>query len=91
MEAAGQLFHLFRDGLDYAFILRTPVTQERSVLFEGHTMELESQGLRILVPAPSLQQRLSRSMSLYRADLRLALFPPLGVTNAAIRSEASPM
>ncbi|HEV8255814.1 MAG TPA: hypothetical protein VGR42_02460 [Casimicrobiaceae bacterium] len=23
VEAAGQLIHLFRDGLDYAFILRT--------------------------------------------------------------------
>lgn len=32
MEAAGQLFHLFRDGLDYAFI-RLAVEPERGVLF----------------------------------------------------------
>jgi hypothetical protein len=31
VEAAGQLFHLFRDGPDYAFILR--YAQERGVLF----------------------------------------------------------
>jgi hypothetical protein len=33
VEAAGQLFHLFRDGLDYAFILK-PLAQiqERGVL-----------------------------------------------------------
>jgi hypothetical protein len=39
VEAAGQLFHLFRDGLDYAFILhpiiRDDRAQERSVL-SGH-------------------------------------------------------
>lgn len=46
MEAAGQLFHLFRDGLDYAFIRcshdRVP---ERGVLSE-------SSPIRILVRAP---------------------------------------
>jgi hypothetical protein len=44
VEAAGQLFHFFRNGLDYAFILRRHrwPAQERSVLF-GST--------RILVPA----------------------------------------
>jgi hypothetical protein len=44
VEAAGQLVHFFRNGLDYAFILRVrrAFAQERSVLF----------GLpRILVPA----------------------------------------
>src|SRR5690349_23409493 len=46
VEAAGQLFHLFRDGLDYAFIRcshdRVP---ERGVLSE-------SSPVRILVRAP---------------------------------------
>ena len=46
VEAAGQLFHLFRDGLDYAFIRsshdRAP---ERGVLSE-------SSPIRILVQAP---------------------------------------
>ena len=38
VEAAGQLFHLFRDGLDYAFILhRKPMSGMRGVLSEpGH-------------------------------------------------------
>jgi hypothetical protein len=40
VEAAGQLFHLFRDGPDYAFILR--YRQERGVLF-------------VLVLAPELE------------------------------------
>jgi hypothetical protein len=30
VEAAGQLFHLFRDGLDYAFILRIDCSCDRS-------------------------------------------------------------
>ncbi len=37
MEAAGQLFHLFRDRLDYAFILRIDCSMNgmRGVLFGG--------------------------------------------------------
>jgi hypothetical protein len=45
VEAAGQLFHLFRDGLDYAFILPHPnplpepvegvSEEERGVLFDS--------------------------------------------------------
>lgn len=37
MEAAGQLFHLFRDGLDYAFIphIDESMSWMRGVLFGG--------------------------------------------------------
>lgn len=37
VEAAGQLFQLFRDGLDYAFILRIDCSMSsmRGVLFGG--------------------------------------------------------
>ena len=36
VEAAGQLFHLFRDGLDYAFIRRShDRVPERGVLSES--------------------------------------------------------
>ena len=63
VEAAGQLFHPFRDGLDYAFILSPGC---------GACYPLA----RILVRA---RLALGASMSLYRAGLRLALFLPLGV------------
>jgi len=33
VEAAGQLFHLFRDGLDYAFIRVACALRMRGVLF----------------------------------------------------------
>ena len=65
VEAVGQLIHFFRNGLDYAFI---PSIGMRGVL---------SIYSWILVPAHQL--RISGSMSLYRAGLRLALFLPLGV------------
>jgi hypothetical protein len=49
VEAAGQLFHLFRGGLDYAFIQPAHAHRmERGVLF-AVAIELQ----RILVPAPS--------------------------------------
>lgn len=69
MEAAGQLIHLFRGGLDYAFIL---VAQDA-----GRVIQLKTSW--ILVPAHPVS-RASESMSLYRAGLRLALFLPLGVS-----------
>jgi len=51
VEAAGQLFHLFRDGLDYAFIPhRCTVSRMRGVLFEHRSA-------RILVPALSLSSQ----------------------------------
>jgi hypothetical protein len=68
VEAAGQLFHLFRDGLDYAFI-RLAVEPERGVLFGSNT-------IRILVQAPA--RSISLSMSLYRAR-EVGLPAPLGV------------
>ena len=76
MEAAGQLIHLFRDGPDYAFT--------RTLNIQGRVRSVLSitRCRWILVPA-LLVAEVSRSMSLYRADLRLALFPPLGVTAAA--------
>ena len=82
VEAAGQLFHLFRDGLDYAFILhRKPMSGMRGVL----------SGLvyRILGPAP-VRQHFSRSMSLYRAG-RVSLVPPLGVATSLSRQRVHRM
>ena len=76
VEAAGQLFHLFRDGLDYAFILRTGCGACYPRRYRP----------QILVPARGAFDTVSRSMSLYRAGLRLALFLPLGV---AIRQQHS--
>lgn len=74
VEAGGQLFRSFRCGLDYAFI---PVAATRP---RGCGAFIESLG-----PDPSARpgrQALGRSMSLYRAGLRLALFLPLGVAMA---------
>ena len=89
VEAAGQLIHLFRDGLDYAFILHAGC---------GACYPSASSG-RILVTArcahvPS--SAVSRSISLYRAGLRFALFLPLGVAIPhggipAVRLQGSPM
>ena len=42
---------------------------------------------RILVPAPPIA-RIGRSMSLYRAGLRLALFLPLGVAMPLFQAAA---
>jgi len=71
VEAAGQLIHLFRDGLDYAFILPK---QDAERVIRDRTLS------RILVPAHcAFSSALSRPMSLYRAGLRFALFLPLGV------------
>ena len=74
VEAAGQLIHLFRDGPDYA-ITHASCSKAwvRSVLSITRCRW-------ILVPA-LLVAEVSRSMSLYRAGLRLALFLPLGVTS----------
>ena len=68
MEAAGQLFHLFRGGLEYAFILLPGCGACYPPL------------QRILVPAHLVYAQVSGSMSLYRASLRLALYLPLGVS-----------
>jgi hypothetical protein len=72
-----KLIHLFRDGPDYAFILRTGCG----------ACYLRRDCPWILVPARGAFDTVSRSMSLYRAGLRLALSLPLGV---AIPSAAFP-
>ncbi len=85
VEAAGQLIHLFRDGPDYAFILRTGCGACYSPIAAANP---SSGSLRF--------RAVSRPMSLYRAGLRFALFLPLGVaisasTIAAARLQGSPM
>src|SRR5580658_1963516 len=70
VEAAGQMLHSFRNGLDYAFICRLSRTDAGRVI--------QASPARILVPAlPS--NRVSQPMSLYRAA-RVGRAPPLGVT-----------
>ena len=70
VEAAGQMLHSFRNGLDYAFI--------RRLFADGCGACYPSLTARILVPArPS--SRVSQPMSLYRAA-RVGRAPPLGVT-----------
>ena len=69
VEAAGQLFHLFRGGLDYAFIPLPGCGACYPPLIY----------CRVDPSAGSGPWGFSRSMSLYRAGLRLALFLPLGV------------
>ena len=66
------LFHLFRDGLDYAFIPLPGC---------GACYPSDIAG-RILVPAQPILG-VSESMSLYRAGMRLALFLPLDVALAS--------
>jgi hypothetical protein len=77
VEAAGRLFHPFRGGPDYAFI------------------PLPGCGACYPFPDPSAGPpvaRIGRSMSLYRAGLRLALFLPLGVAMPLFRRlQGSPM
>ena len=46
VEAAGQLFHLFRDGLDYAFILLARGASRSGACYPNRF------AIRILVPAP---------------------------------------
>ena len=71
MEAAGQLFHPFRDGLDYAFILQrlAAMSRMRGVLSATFVADPGA--------GPALA-RFGQSMSLYRAE-RVGLVPPLGV------------
>jgi len=71
VEAGGQLFHLFRDRLDYAFILSSLAR------WVGCGACYRQLALLILVPALPVA-RFSQSMSLYRAE-RVGLVPPLGV------------
>jgi hypothetical protein len=68
VEAAGQLIHLFRDGPDYAFILRTGC----GACYPSSVATNPSTGSRRL-------RAVSQPMSLYRAGLRFAPFLPLGV------------
>ena len=75
MEAAGQLFHLFRDGLDYAFILHP-----RAMKHAGRVIRFVPN--QILVPALP-RERFSQSMSLYTA-LRVGLVLPLGVARSLL-------
>ena len=75
VEAAGQLFHLFRDGLDYAFIPH----RSRDV---GCGACYPNYSFRILGPALP-RERFSQSMSLYTA-LRVGLVLPLGVARSLL-------
>lgn len=81
VEAAGQLFHRFRGGLDYAI---TPADAGGGACYPM---------VEPLDPGCCPGFRLGNSMSLYRAGLRLALFLPLGVTTCRRfrRRQASPM
>ena len=81
VEAAGQQFHRFRGGLDYAI---TPADAGGGACYPVDA----SPGSWAL---PGL--RFGSSMSLYRAGMRLALFLPLGVTTCRCfqRRQASPM
>jgi hypothetical protein len=85
VEAAGQLFHLFRDGLDYAFILR----RSRDEWDAGRVIRIvpsqsESWGrLRCL-------RIFSRSMSLYTAR-PVGLVSPLGVATSLPRQRVHRM
>jgi hypothetical protein len=72
VEAAGQLFHLFRDGLDYAFIPLPGC----GACYPPRSANPSARSTGIGV---------SESMSLYRAGLRLALFLPLGVVIPRLR------
>jgi hypothetical protein len=71
VEVAGQLPRLFRDGLDYAFILHRPCDAGAGRVIR------EPRGFQILGLAPAVA-RVSQSMSLYRAE-QVGLVPPLGV------------
>jgi hypothetical protein len=81
VEAAGQLIHRFRGGLDYAI---TPAEAGGGACYPVHEP---------LDPGCCPGLRLGNSMSLYRAGLRLALFLPLGVTTGHRfwRRQVSPM
>ena len=81
VEAAGQQFHRFRGGLDYAI---TPANAGGGACYPVHVP---------LDPGCCPGSCLGNSMSLYRAGLRLALFLPLGVTACRRfrRRQVSPM
>jgi hypothetical protein len=81
VEAAGQQFHRFRGGLDYAI---TPANAGGGACYP---MQMP------LDPGCCPGLRLGNSISLYRAGLRLALFLPLGVTTGhrCRRRQVSPM
>jgi hypothetical protein len=76
VEAAGQLIHTFRYGLDYTFI---PLGM-RSVLSGTVYVPDPSVG-----SFPKIVLGISQSMSLYRAGLELASFLPLGIALAVAR------
>jgi len=78
-----QLFPLFREGLDYAFIPHCLRNAGCGACYPRRPMTT-----RILGPAPTLS-RFSRSMSLYRA-LRVGLVSPLGVAMSPSRQQGSP-
>lgn len=82
MEAAGQRFRSFRNGLDYAFIRQRRM---RSVLFTSVPVNPSIRPLAVRVGEP---------MSLYRA-VRVSPFLPLGVAScrfsASKRRQVSPM
>jgi hypothetical protein len=74
VEAAGQLFHLFRDGLDYAFI--RPEAPERGVLFGSNDPN----------PSTGPSTDVGLPMSLYRAK-EVGLPAPLGVATSLVPSD----
>ena len=76
VEAAGQLIQLFRVGRTMPSPCPNDPDRVRSVLSIIRCRW-------ILVPAPCDCSHFSRSMSLYRAGLKLALFLPLGVALAS--------
>ena len=81
VEAAGQLFHLFRDGLDYAFIPHRFHDAGCGACYPNYSF-------RILVLALP-RERFSQSMSLYTAP-RVGLVLPLGVATSLSRRKGSP-
>ena len=78
VEAAGQLIHPFRDGLDYAFI---PVARDAERVI--HRLSSSPRRREVMQVNPSIRppaaKPVGESMSLYRAGLKLAFFLPLGV------------
>ena len=83
VEAGGQNVRGFRCGLDYAFIRSCPLLDTRGC---GACYPVRYFN-RILVPARRWQ-RFGESMSLYRANLKLAFSSPLGVAMPPSRDDA---
>ena len=79
VEAAGQLIQLFRVGRTMPSPCPNDPDRVRSVLSIIRCRW-------ILVPAPCDCSHFSRSMSLYRAGLKLAFFLPLGVAIPLLES-----